>query len=363
MENKEIAQREEKKEDVLELLNGAALKCYCKDSVQKTMLDDEVNLDSTGAYLRLKDKRQAKKEQEEYQNQIKKQEADNLRFFLDYAFMFLHNADAILNDSRMFLAPVPVHSVLAYSGGSGFSSPTLGVYIEWWIQNKSLVCRDRKGDEVLTYLIAGSPLSGSNRCRCVYPDGTSELIIHDEFLKVWSSFVGVNSRYGKAKQMYCSYTLQEVVERLESRKLPEFERLTKEIQWQEDRCQSAQQHLAQQKEKTRQLEERYRVVSLRLCEFLLKPLVEEYRVRHAAFMVSEEQFQGDKSSCKVRFASGEISSDEYQRMLTPFSKKRKAGRMFFVDYVNEQVARISAEEHIPTSIIWEYLDSQGCPRV
>ncbi|MCQ2278419.1 MAG: hypothetical protein MJZ62_03870 [Bacteroidales bacterium] len=80
-------------------------------------------------------------------------------------------------------------------------------------------------------------------------------------------------------------------------------------------------------------------------------------------MASEEQFQLDKSSCRVLFETGELSSDEYQRMLTPFTKKRKEGRKAFVDYMNQQVARISSEEHIPISIIWEWLESKGCPRV
>lgn len=259
MTNKE--QEEEQTRDLIQLIDGTILKCYRKDSVQKTLLDDEMNLDSTGTFFRLKDKRSAKKIEADTRSMLNRKEDEDLQFFLDHAFLFYRNAEAILKDSRMFLAPVPVRSGLAYSGGSGFASPTLGVYIEWWLRNEQLVCRDHVGN------------------------------------------------------------------------------------------------------KTRQLEESYRAVSLRLCEFLVAPLVEEYRVRRDAYMASEEQFQLDKSSCRVLFETGEISSDEYQRMLTPFTKKRKEGRKAFVDYMNQQVARISSEEHIPISIIWEWLESKGCPRV
>lgn len=361
MKNKE--QEKEQTRDLIQLLDGTVLKCYRKDSVQKTLLDDEMNLDATGTFFRLKDKRSAKKIEVDTRSMLNRKEDEDLQFFLDHAFLFYRNAETILKDSRMFLAPVPVHSGLAYSGGSGFASPTLGVYIEWWLRNEQLVCRDLAGNEALTYLILGSPLSGSNRCRCVYPDGTSEQIVFNKFIEVWSSFAPINSRYNQAKQLYQAYTLQEVADVLASRQLPDAVRLSKEIEWHENRCQSAQQHLEQQKDKTRQLEENYRAVNLRLCEFLVAPLVDEYRVRRDAYMASEEQFQLDKSSCRVLFETGELSSDEYQRMLTPFTKKRKEGRKSFVDYMNQQVARISSEEHIPISIIWEWLESKGCPRV
>ena len=100
-------------------------------------------------------------------SEIEKEGLDTLKkFFLLHAVDFYRQADRILSDSRMFLVPVPVNSALAYIGTSGFSHPTLGVYIEWWMRNTE-VCRQVKDKLWLTYHIAGSPLSGCNHCSCV----------------------------------------------------------------------------------------------------------------------------------------------------------------------------------------------------
>ena len=55
-------------------------------------------------------------------------------FFTDHALFFFDHREQILSDSRMFLAPVPIASGLAYVGSCGFQHPTLGVYIEWWMR-------------------------------------------------------------------------------------------------------------------------------------------------------------------------------------------------------------------------------------
>lgn len=105
--------------------------------------------------------------------------------FVKHAFLFYRNAHRIMSDSRMFLARVPIINGLAYSGTAGFETPTLGVYIEWWIHGKGTITSDGKGHEALTFHFGGSPLSGNNICSCVYPDQHTATITHYPFRPVW----------------------------------------------------------------------------------------------------------------------------------------------------------------------------------
>ena len=119
-----------------------------------------------------------------------------------------------MSDSRMFLAPVPIVNGIAYSGTAGFTNPTLGVFVEWWLNCETDVTHDNSGKEALCYAIAGSPLTGINGCGCVYPDGTTERIVYGKFSNVWRTFVQINQRYTEVKQIAEAYSLQEVYDKL-----------------------------------------------------------------------------------------------------------------------------------------------------
>ena len=123
-------------------------------------------------------------------------------------------SDKILADSKMFLAPVPIQNGLAYFGTSGFQNPTLGVYIEWWRHHKCAWIIDEFGEKQPLIYIAGSPLSGANKCAYVGAEGESYGVSVTNFAPVWQSFMNVNTRYTEAKQRYDAYTLEEVVEKL-----------------------------------------------------------------------------------------------------------------------------------------------------
>lgn len=186
------------------LINGSELVCYPKVVQPTVYSEDNLSLDGSGEFLTLGSKRAAKK------GTTEKDELED--FFYKNAFLIFHNAQRILSDSRMFLAPVPIRNGLAYTGTSGLNCPTLGVYVEWWLNCEANITKDKKGRDALTCHIAGSPLSGSNHCTCVYPDGKTGDISHYPFINVWSTFMKINKRYTKAKQMYEAYTLPEVVD-------------------------------------------------------------------------------------------------------------------------------------------------------
>ena len=108
------------------LLNGTQLDCYpLADEDIETEFQDKLELDTTGQYLTV---RKCKPKTTHVSDEwMQKQQ-----LFVDNAFYLLAHMDRIMNDSRMFLAPVAVQSGLAYTGTSGFKRPTLGVYLEWW---------------------------------------------------------------------------------------------------------------------------------------------------------------------------------------------------------------------------------------
>ncbi len=74
-------------------------------------------------------------------------------------------------------------------------------YIEWWKHHKCAWVIDEFGEKQPLVYIAGSPLSGANKCAYVGADGES-------------CSVSVNTRYTEAKQRYEAYTIEEVVEKL-----------------------------------------------------------------------------------------------------------------------------------------------------
>ena len=191
------------------LLNGTVLPCYPVERQDNKVVSDRWAFDMTGTYLTFGN-RKLKKEP------VKSEEQKALeRLFTANAFFLYQNRDRILGDSRMFLAPVEVQNGLFYTGVSGFQNPTLGVYVEWWNECKGALRENEQDELSLIYYLSGSPLSGVNYCKAVYADGRIEDVsLGKLFPNYWQSFMRVNRRYTGAKQIYMSYTLQEVINQL-----------------------------------------------------------------------------------------------------------------------------------------------------
>lgn len=135
--------------------------------------------------------------------------------FLNNAFVFLENSERILSDSRMFLCPVPVESCITSIGSYGFLlHPTLGVYIEWWLNCKKASVKKKEQQKWLVYHIAGTPLSLSdkNHCGLVNRKGKTITRSISPFRDLWSSFIDINSSYTSVKNKYDAYTLFDVLE-------------------------------------------------------------------------------------------------------------------------------------------------------
>ena len=189
------------------LLDGTVLDCHPADAPSVNAEPFGLRPDASGVYLRTGDGGPSG-------SSVSPAPWEEL--FLREAFFLYGRRRDILSDSRMFLTPLPFRNNLAYSGTSGLSGATLGIYLEWWDSCPGAVLRETGGRAwALTYFLAGSPLSGSNRCEAVLRDGSSmHVSFPGPFRDLWSSFMSVNMRYHGVKGLYRAFTLEETVSRL-----------------------------------------------------------------------------------------------------------------------------------------------------
>ena len=197
-------------ENHIELIDGTRIEAFLKTEQPETIKDDNLTLDTTGEYLQIG--RRKKRPKRDIEKDTKAQQQGEL--FCRNMHRLIAQSNAILADSRMFLARLPIQNNLAYFGTSSMNNPTLGVYIEWWKHHKCAWVDDELGEKQPLVYISGSPLSGCNQCAYVDADGNSYGVSVYPFAPVWQSFMAVNTRYIEAKQRYEAYTIEEVIERL-----------------------------------------------------------------------------------------------------------------------------------------------------
>jgi hypothetical protein len=117
--------------------------------------------------------------------------------------------ERILSDSRMFLTPIAEPNGLAYLGA--FPAATLGAYIELWTLCDAALLTDERGIQHFVTRVAGSPLSGSNRCTLVSEEGEVSTCSVCGFSSLWHPFRGLIRRYRKPQATAEHYTLTEVL--------------------------------------------------------------------------------------------------------------------------------------------------------
>lgn len=199
-------------ENSITLMNGAVLECFPKESQPCDIESDKMQLDATGKYLSIDNKKPYKRKAKAQIDPTEELEQQQKKLFTDNAFYLLAHSERIMRDSRMFLAPVAVHNGLAYTGTSGFRNPTIGIYLEWWNECARALRTDDEGNRSLVFYLSGSPLSGANCCAEVYEDGRIESVSVHSFIDHWRPFMAINQRYTEAKDMHQAYTLQQVLD-------------------------------------------------------------------------------------------------------------------------------------------------------
>ena len=195
--------------DELKLMDSRTIIGYPKDKVEQRnwefyQLIDAANHINAGGKTSAIIKEERQRAQERLQ-----------KLFLDNAFKLLECHERILGDSRIFLTQVPIESGLAYVGGRGFANPTLGVYLEWWLNCPYSSVEDKDGYKWLIYKLVGSPLTGRNKCGLVDRDGNIKHMDLQTFRPAWESFVAINRRYKEAKEKYYGFSLLQTMALLE----------------------------------------------------------------------------------------------------------------------------------------------------
>ncbi len=195
------------------LLDGRIIPCYESKSSEQPV-SNHFLIEKTDTRIRigrLSCPEQAKAATPESTYTETNKEAQR-KLFLTYFHTFYSHRERILSDSRMFLARIPMHNGLAFTGMSGLLFPTLGVLIEWLLHAPNATEQDADGRIWMVCRIAGSPLSGNNHCTLVDGDGNTRSQSIYPFISLWSPFMRINHRYEDAKSKYQSYTLKEVVD-------------------------------------------------------------------------------------------------------------------------------------------------------
>lgn len=301
-------------ENKIELLNGTMLQGYTAQKVLKTHIWRGFQLDSTGQYFKIGGKPSAKSQQSNVREQ----------FFYQHAFFFLANADKILTDSRLFLAEVPVQSGLAYSGTSGFESPTLGVYVEWWLNNP-ISTLEKEGKKYLTWLISGSPLSGCNSCGIVDEEGVSQAHTFDTFKSVWGSFVRINTRYHEAKSKYATFTMEEAYELLNSVETEEHKKTRSYIMdclYLRSQCRQMSERIETLNCRISELTKENIILKIQLHEHVLEDVYGRYVEYKEQQFRQMEELREHRRQLRRQLRDGSMTNNtEYQRAVRDINKE------------------------------------------
>ena len=324
------------------LLSGRELLCYPKVELSQP-IDNRMKLDTTGQYLSVGRRKPVVKP---IPPELEEQRKQAVKFFTDRAFFFLDHREKILNDSRMFLAPVPVQSGLAYIGTSGFRRPTLGVYVEWWMTCIPAIISRLHNDTWLVYYIAGSPLSGMNCCGIVNANGECRSEnLPNPFRAIWGPFTNINTRYDEAKVRYEAYSLEEVVKLLEAN--DKGDSLTeRKLYLLQRENQVLRQEILDTREADAKAMEKMRVTLLNAhleCkrEALTNWYADYCRKQEEGKEVLES-LNLQKQQLKQQFRHGEITRMFYQHKLTPLKK-----RIFNLQQELECMAKKELSELLP----------------
>ena len=309
-------------------MNGSTIPCFPKKQVAEPA-DDSYSLDTT-----MEKSQQARK------------------LFYDYAFFFFAYRECILNDSRMFLAPVPIYSGLADSGSGGFQNPTLGVYVEFWLNCPLSTKIDKNDSKMLVCSISGSPMTGSNLCDVVYEDGKAKGKYLPYFHQVWHSFVEINKRYEEAKASCESYSLQQVVDILINQEGTEYDTSAVDAFF--------------YKREADYWKSRYRMAEA-TCDSLRKGLrwtMMETKREQLAELASEadclqtkieamsEEIQEKRHSMLVKLRAKEITSSELQRwwLSLPIAKERLKMEENLKNYIHSTLKSLFPRDYMIMSM-------------
>ena len=332
------------KTETIQLLDGRVLICYRKDDEKPRIVTDEFSIDTTGEYFSLKKKplftqvSMTREAERQYHHHLF---TENIRLFLEHA-------EEILSDSRMFFAPVNIQNGLAYTGTSGFHNPTLGIYLEWWL-NFSDESHDN-GNPV--WFISGSPLSGCNVCSCADPSGKHIRMSKTKpFWDVWTTFKKVNTRYSEAKQLYEAYSLEDVIIKLRGRDYSHriiailYEAREAVKDWEMDKLRESEYSISHKLKKIIMANKR---LQLKQHRSEIESFYERYSSKEKQCNAAHEIYKDVHKRLKAQLHAGTLAGD-YQELIAVAAKEWKGyrkelsemGQAFILDTFGKNVNGIS----------------------
>ena len=277
-------------EGAIRLMDGTILTCYPKpkqeeQSSNESQLEDEVD--------------------EELQ-----------RLFIDNAFYLLAHRERILQDSRMFLAPIGIQNGSPYTKSLGLDAPTIGVYLEWWSSCLGSMVLSKSGRMSLIYEFTGSPHSKVTSGRQLYENGETEPIHRYDHVQYWESLIEINTRYSEAKQIYQAYTLQELLDILHEEDGGEKD-FTSNV-----RERFLRHHIADLNAYIEYLYEEFSIrlkrwmhAELRLHDDEVRQIYADYKALEQRVTSEIEELRRQKQRMKRQLKSGQLAPRSYQDAL------------------------------------------------
>ena len=299
------------------LADGRMLDCHpLAEQDPEKVEADTLELDKTGQYLIIGGRKPAP---------VPKPSAaveEQRQLFVSNAFYLLAHKERILSDSRMFLCPVAIQNGIAYTGTSGFRKPTLGVYLEWWGLVEGAMRIDKNGCRSLVYQLAGSPLSGMNKCCAVREDGQQEIVTLSSFGAHWGPFMKLNQRYTEAKQLYQSYTLQQVLDILhqEDNGQTDFAPIIDTL-FMKHEIDVLNRQITSIQEECNKWQSKYTDLLAHYNEEKIRQLYAEYETLATNVGKEIDSLKEQKRNLKASLRKGSFDNLSYQRQLTPLNKR------------------------------------------
>ena len=310
-------------QDKIILMDGRQLECYPKEAPIEDFTPDEMRLDTTGQYLTVRNRPRQPEPIDEGKEQLR-------NLFLDNAFYLLAHYERILSDSRMFLTPVAVQSGLAYTGTGGFTNPTVGVYLEWWMNCAEAMRSYSDGGRSLVYRLAGSPLSGMNSCSEVLENGESRKVVVSSFGRCWGPFTKINKRYTEAKYSYQCYSLQQLLDILHHEDNEgsydyshniEIAFMLHHIKSLNNWIEKLNRRIEELNQKDQNLYEKYANTLMRLYDEKVREFYKGYEILKSNSQAEIAILKEQRRNLKASFKSGKLNNVAYQQSLTPLNKR------------------------------------------
>ena len=203
--------------------------------------------------------------------------------------------------------------------------------------------------------LAGSPLSGANRCLAICENGERRDVTLQKFSDCWKPFMEINRRYTEAKGRYECYTLQQVIELLDGMDTAraieaeflkhEVMALTKEVDSMKKACDYWR--------------NRYQEIVIRYQGKRMLDFYAEYKVLEEEVNCEKEQLKEQKKVLKAQLKNGQLDSKSYQQRLSPMNKRMNALDMKLSVFRNGRVNEVFPEGDVSFSMIEEYACSNS----